>query len=127
MVQSLCHPVVDQYRDGVEDTIPTHLLPFAFTDIVADLAGNAGLLEDSRNLQKPLALVSHEFADCHPAALIVLDDAWLDDLRIDEGHAADDAIALHSLNNPIFRINAVLEREDNRALGHHRLELRHDL
>src|SRR6187551_2463766 len=103
MVQGLRHLVIDQHRDGVEDTVPAHLLPFAFTDVIAKLTGKARLLEDLSDLQQALALMTHEFPDRYSAALVMFYDPRLDNFRVDEGHAADDAIALQPCDESIFR------------------------
>ena len=49
------------------------------------------------------------------------------DFGIDVGDAADDTIPFEPRNQPVFGIDSVLQCKDDRAIGHDRLDLRHDL
>ncbi len=57
----------------------------------------------------------------------MIDQSRRDDLGIDECHAADDAIALKAINDAVFRVDPVLQGENDRAIRDHRLDLRQDL
>ena len=57
----------------------------------------------------------------------MVDDAGLHDLGIDIGHPTDDTIPLYPRNDSVFRIDPVLEGEDDGPLGQDRLDLDHHL
>ncbi len=126
MVERFRHLVVDQHRDRVKHAVPAHLLPLAPANVFRQLAGNPRCGEQIANLQQPPALMPHEFADGHGALLIVINDARGGNFRIDEGHAAHHAIPPEARDNPVLSVDTVLQREDDRPVRQHRLDLRHN-
>ncbi len=127
MIQGLGHLVIDQHRQGVEDAIPAHLFPLAPPDVFRELARNSGCDKQVSNLQQALALMSHQFADRHIPLLIVIDHAWRHDLRIDERDPTDHTVPFQSRDDAIFRIDAILQSENDGPICQHRFDLRHDL
>ncbi len=123
MIERLGHFVVDHDGQGIEDAIPTHLLPLAAPDIVDQLARNPRLLEQIRDGQQTSTLMPHQLPDRHRSPLIMVDDAGLRDLGVDVRDTTDDTIPLNARQDAIFRIDSILQGQDDGPIGQDRLDL----
>src|SRR4026207_430953 len=108
MIERLGHFVVDHHGQGIEDAIPTHLLPLAPPDIASQLARNLRLLEQICDGQQTSALIAHQLSDRHSPPLIMVYDAGCCDLGVNKRDATDDTVPLNTRQDAIFSIDPVL-------------------